>query len=51
MNVINLLAAKTPSPDLGGVLQNYWVAFAAVPCVLLVLKVAKSRRRQKTYRW
>lgn len=49
--LIGVFAEQNKESGFGAVLQNYWYGFLVVPCILLVAKSVRQKRRGKVYRW
>ena len=49
--LFSMLEDKTAHSGLSTILQTYWYALLAVPCVLVFARMAKVRKRPSRYRW
>lgn len=49
--LFSMLEDKSANNGLSAILQTYWYAVLAVPCVLMFAHVAKARKRRARYHW
>lgn len=49
--LFSMLEDKSANVGLSAILQTYWYAALAVPCVLIFAKMAKARKRRSRYHW